>query len=200
MGFAPFYFWSGVGLGGAHLGEAFVELAGDVGDDTELALDEHELGAVVHFVFLGAEEAFEAGLDGFAIGVGDFFGENFGRDGFHPGGEAIAFGAQVIQNFRLGAELGFIGGDAVAEGEEVVANQGGNARGFVEFLKNSSGDGDVREHLADCAGVGSGGKAVAGFGDVFGYLDGVFANGAESVCEFFGAVGHGITSGGLAGL
>jgi hypothetical protein len=113
MGFAPFYFWSGVGLGGAHLGEAFVELAGDVGDDTELALDEHELGAVVHFVFLGAEEAFEAGLDGFAIGVGDFFGENFGRDGFHPGGEAIAFGAQVIQNFRLGAELGFIGGDAV---------------------------------------------------------------------------------------
>ena len=105
------------------MGHAFVELAGDVGNDAELAFDEHELGAMVHFVFLGAEEAFEAGPDGFAVGVSDFFGENFRRDRFHPGGEAITFGAQVIQDFRLGAEFGFVRGDAVAEREEVVANQ-----------------------------------------------------------------------------
>ena len=97
------------GFGGAQLGYAFVELACAVGNDAELALDEHELGAVVHFVFLGAEEAFETRFHGFAIGLGNSYDEKFGRQGFQPGSKILAVGAQEFHDFRLGAGLGLFG-------------------------------------------------------------------------------------------
>src|SRR5690242_12413341 len=69
------------GGGGAlrfHLRHAFLKLASEMGNDAELALDEHELSAVMHFVFLRAEEAFEACFLCFAIGFSDHLREKFG--------------------------------------------------------------------------------------------------------------------------
>jgi hypothetical protein len=38
-------------------------------NDSELALDEHELGAMMHLVLLRTEEPLEPGLDGFSLSL-----------------------------------------------------------------------------------------------------------------------------------
>jgi hypothetical protein len=76
---------------GAHLGDLFVKSTGDVGHDAELALDKHELSAVVHLVFLDAEETFEASLLCFSVCIGHDLGEELGSERLHPGSKLLAF-------------------------------------------------------------------------------------------------------------
>ena len=47
-------------LRGAHLGDPFLELSSEVRHDAQLPLDQHQLSAMVHLVFLGAEQVLEA--------------------------------------------------------------------------------------------------------------------------------------------
>lgn len=92
---------------------------------------------MVHFVFLGGEEALETSANGFAVGVGDLFGEYFGGDGLHPGSKPVAFGAQEIDNFGFCARLGLFGEEAIAEAKKIKADEGGQARGLVQFFKDA---------------------------------------------------------------
>ena len=130
------------GFGGAQLGYAFVELACAVGNDAELALDEHELGAVVHFVFLGAEEAFETRFHGFAIGLGNSYDEKFGRQG---SSQEAKFSPSVRRSSTISALV---------------------------------------------RGLASSAMVAAGFGNILGCLNGVFADGSKSACQFFTTVRH----------
>ena len=159
------------------MGDLFVEATGDVGDDAELALDEHELSAVVHLVFLGAEDAFEAGLGGFSVRLGDGFGEEFGGEGVEPGSKLLSLIAQEFEDLGFGARLVFFGFELINQAEEIVADESVEALGLV--IPDASGDGDVREHVCDRATIGSGDETVFGFGNVFGDLKSVFAYRAE---------------------
>jgi hypothetical protein len=179
---------SGFGGGGAQLSDSFVELARGVGNDTELTLDEHQLSAMVHFVFLGAEETFEAGLVGFSVGFGDVFCEEFRGESLKPGSKLFAFVAQEVDDFGFGAGLVFFGFELVDDAEEVEADQSGQALVFVDFFPDASGDGDVREHLTDRATIGCGDEVVFGFWNVFGDLNGVFAYRTKGSGQIFSTV------------
>ena len=161
------------------MGDLLVEATGDVGDDAELALDEHELSAVVHLVFLGAEDAFEAGLGGFSVRLGDGFGEEFKGEGVEPGGKLLALIAQEFEDLGFGARLVFFGFELIDQAEEIVADESVEAFGLVDVIPDASGDGDVREHVCDRATIGSGDETIFGFGKVFGDLKSVFAYRAE---------------------
>ena len=104
---------SGFGGGGAQLSDSFVELAREVGNDTELTLDEHQLSAMVHFVFLGAEETLETRLVGFSVGLGDVFCEESGGKSLKPGSKSFALVAQEVNDFGFGAGLVFFGFELV---------------------------------------------------------------------------------------
>ena len=130
-------------FGSAHLGYALVELARDVRNDADLALDEHELRAVMHLVLLNAEKALEACLGGFAVRLGDLFGEEFVRQGVQPGGELVALGADKGDDLGLGSGLGFLRGDAVEHAKEVDADERGQAIGFMNLLPDARGNGNV---------------------------------------------------------
>ena len=162
------------------MSDLFVEAASDGGDDAELALDEHELGAMVHFVFLGAEDAFEAGFGRFSVGFDDGLGEELGRERVEPGGKLLAFVAEEIKDLRFGAGLVFFGFELVDETKEIETDEGIEAFGLVDLVPDAGGDSDVREHLRDRATIGRGDEFVLGFGNVFGDLKSVFAYRAES--------------------
>jgi len=69
------------GFGGVlllpHLGYALLELTREVGHNAELPLDQHELGAVVHLVFLDTEQPLEARPGGNSVRFGHRLGEEF---------------------------------------------------------------------------------------------------------------------------
>src|SRR5215467_3083489 len=108
-----------------HLRHAFLKLPGEMGDDAKLAFDEHELGPVVHFMLFSTEEALEAGLLGLAVGIGDPFREEFGGQGFDPGGELLAFAAEKLENFGFAAGLVFFGIEFFHQSGEVEADECG---------------------------------------------------------------------------
>src|SRR5437773_9333592 len=60
-----------------HLGQAFLALTSEVRNDADLALNEHELSAMMHFVLFGAEDAFQTGLGRFSVRFSDTLSENF---------------------------------------------------------------------------------------------------------------------------
>jgi hypothetical protein len=185
---------AGSGFGGLHLGDTFVELAGDVRNDAELALDEHELGSMMHFVLFSAENALEARLDGGAIGIGYAFFEKLRRESIEPGGKGFAFRAQQIQNFRLTTKFYLFGMEAIPNCKKIESNESVEAKCLVDFQPEAGRDGDMRKHAGHGAGLGSGRMVIAGFRNIFRYLDGIFANSSKSGCEFTAAVWHGDTS------
>ena len=170
-----------------HLGHAFLELTGEVGNDAELAFDEHKLGAVMHFVFFGTQQAFEAGLLCLAVGLGDVFRKEFRGQSLQPSSELVAFRAEELNDFGFAAGLVFFGVELVHEAEEVEADQGLQFLA-VNLFPNATGDGDVGEHFADRPDLRRSHEVIFGFGNIFGNLDGVFADGAERIGQLFTAI------------
>ena len=130
-------------------------------------------------MFLGAEETFEAGLGGLAVGLGDRFGEEFGGERVEPGRELFALGTEEFEDFGFGARLVFFDFELIDETQEIEADERVEAFGLVDFVPDAGGEGDVREHLRDRATIGRGDELVLRFGNVFSDLKSVFANRAE---------------------
>ena len=113
----------------------------------------------------------------------EVFGEAFER-----GGELLAFGAQHLEDLGLGARYLLFGGHLAEEAEEVEAHQGVAVIDEVDLLLQAGAHGDVDQGLGDAAAFGRGAEAVLLFGNLFGDLQGVGANGAEGRGHFFRSV------------
>jgi len=70
--------------GGAHLGHPLVELPSQMWNDAQLALDQHELRAMVHLVLLRAKQPLKSGLRCFSVGLGHPLRQEFGRQSLQP--------------------------------------------------------------------------------------------------------------------
>src|SRR2546429_5623270 len=91
-------------------GEAGLHLARHVGDDAEEALDEHELPAVMHFVFFHGKNHLEAALGGRGHARGHLhrFGEEIVGKPLQPSSPFLTGSAQHLDNLVLGAGFFFL--------------------------------------------------------------------------------------------
>ena len=61
------------GFGRAHLRDSLLRLPGQMRDDAQLPLDQHELAAMMHFMFLCTQEPFKPRFGGLPIRLGHGF-------------------------------------------------------------------------------------------------------------------------------
>ncbi len=66
-------------------------------NDAQLALDQHELRAMVHLVLLGAKQPLESGLRHFSVGLGHPLRQEFRGQGLEPRRKPLSLGSQQLQ-------------------------------------------------------------------------------------------------------
>ena len=88
---------------------AFLHLPGKVRRNSEHALYQHQLPAMVHLVLLGGEQPLPTGFRSLIHlrREADRFGEHFVRQTFHEFGVFLAVFVQRFQNVGLGVEFRF---------------------------------------------------------------------------------------------
>src|SRR5207245_3846249 len=86
--------------GGAHLGHPLVELPSQMRNDAQLALDQHELRAMVHLMLLRAKQPLESGLRHFSVGLGHPLRQEFRGHRLEPRRKPLSHGSQHLQAFR----------------------------------------------------------------------------------------------------
>jgi hypothetical protein len=176
--------------GSRHGGHASLHFARHMRNDADHALDEHELGAVMHFVLFDAEEHFEPRFGGrrHAGRHGDLLAEEFVREAFKPCGKAITFGAQEGDNLVLPAPMLLFGEELAENRRKVETFERGAALHGVKLFLHSRHDGDVREHLGHGARIGRGVESVMLFADFLGDRHRVLPHGSKTGGEVFRAV------------
>src|SRR5260370_26434359 len=117
--------------GGAHLGHPLVDLPSQMRNDAQLALDQHELRAMVNLMLLRAKQPLESGLRRFSVGLGHPLRQEFRRQGLEPRRKPFSFRSQQLEDLRLRPGLGFLGVEPVDQAEQDVTHERRKAIRFV---------------------------------------------------------------------
>src|SRR6266566_6617600 len=171
-------------------GEAGLHLARHVGDDAEETLDEHELAAVVHFVFFHGKNHLEAALGGRGHARGHLqrFGEENVGEPLQPSSPFLAGAAQHLDSLVLGAAFFFLRRQALHDRGEIESYKRRSAFGGVNLVLEVVRQGDMGQQLAGATGIRGGSKGVFLFGKILRNDESIFTDGAETVGQFFSGV------------
>src|SRR5258706_4386157 len=176
-----------------HRSDAGLHLAGQVRHKAKHPLDQHQLCAVVHLMFLDPEDHLKACL---ARGRHTWrhrhaLTEEVVRDAFEPAGEPVAFFSKQLDYLSFTARLFFHRHDFAEEGEEVESFERSTLFNSMDALGGAWGHGNMDEQLGNRAGFRGSAVAVLRLRNIFGDQNGIFADGTKTVGEFFSSVvGH----------
>jgi hypothetical protein len=155
--------------------------------DAQYPFHEHQLTAAMHLVLLGAHQGFEPGLGRLAGIFGDLFSQFVIRQSFEKSGEALSLVLQQVDQLLFGTLLFLLRLELGEGGGPVVFLHFRRSRS-VGFLPHARADRDMRQCLLDRAGTLGRREAILLFRNIFGYLDRVLADGAETRRKLLGSV------------
>ena len=171
---------------GQHARATLLARSGEVRHDAEHPLDEEELRAMVHLVFLHAEQDLEPLLA--AIGKRDELVKLRLGDAVEPDGKSVAARFQRLDNLRLRRQGRCHLGGVTHIAAEVLHRDRAFLFDEVNLLGPMGRRGDVREYFGHAHGAFRRLEAVLLSRNIFGHLDRVLAHRTPALCHLFCAV------------
>src|SRR5579862_8241010 len=160
-------------------GESLLHAAGEVRSDAQDALDQHQLAAVMHFVFFDGEKQIEACARWRSPSLrhGYDFAEEIVVKPFEPLGPCLAILGQEFDHLRLRARRFFFRPHARHQRWKVESIEIEPPLLGVDFSLKRRSERDVRQQLSNAARLRHGPKIVLVFRDVLRNREGVLPNG-----------------------
>ena len=159
-----------------------LELAGQVRDDPDHALDEHQLPAVVHLVFLDRKDHLKAAAARwFRHGCLDLFGQEVVRESLDPACPLVSFLAQQVQDLRLVARLALFYPRALEKTGKVEPRERQTPFDGVNLVGPSRRDRDIRQYFGHASRFLGSPEAVFVLGKVLRDQERVLPDSAETL-------------------